>query len=158
MRIGLALLALPLLASAASAGAQPATSGGTTANGIERPERARENYILKCQGCHGADAGGFKSLTPAMAGAVSRFLWVPGGREYLARVPGVATAAVDDAELAELLNWTLYHFDAAHIPPDFTPYKASEIARLRKSPLRTEAAATRRSLIEQINNIKTAAK
>jgi len=154
MRIGLALLALPLLAAAASASAEPTAA----INGIERPERARENYILKCQGCHGADAGGFKSLTPAMAGAVSRFLSVPGGREYLARVPGVATAAVSDAELAELLNWTLYHFDPAHIPPGFQPYQSAEIAQLRKSPLRTEAAATRQSLIDKINNGKTAIK
>ena len=39
-----------------------------------------------------------------MAGFVARFLQVPGGREYLARVPGVATAALSDADLAEAIT------------------------------------------------------
>lgn len=142
MRIGLALalVAMPMVASA-----EPSAMPG-----VERPERARQNYILKCQGCHGSEAHGDRSLTPPMAGMVSRFLAVPGGRDYLARVPGVATAPVGDAELAELLNWTLYRFDAAHVPAGFQPYRASELARLRKSPLRTEAAAMRQSLVDDI--------
>lgn len=136
----MALTALPLAAAAAPA-AMP---------GVERPERARQNYILKCQGCHGAEAHGDLSLTPPMAGMVARFLAVPGGRDYLARVPGVATAPVGDAELAELLNWTLYRFDAANVPPGFRPYQAAEMARLRKTPLRTDAAAARRSLVDEM--------
>ncbi len=138
--VGLALL---LLAGAAAAAPIP---------GVAHPERARQNYILKCQGCHGPNAYGDSSLTPPMAGMVSRFLAVPGGRDYLARVPGVATAPVSDAELAELLNWTLYRFDAAHVPLGFRPYRAAEMARLRKSPLRTEAAAVRQSLLMTFGN------
>lgn len=150
MRLGLALalVVLPVAANAAPA-ALP---------GVERPERARQNYILKCQGCHGAEAQGDRSLTPPMAGIVAQFLAVPGGRNYLARVPGVATAPVGDAELAELLNWTLYRFDAAHVPAGFRPYRAGEIAQMRKSPLRTEAAATRRSLIDDMGKIRATGK
>lgn len=145
IRLVLAVLALPLLAGPSGASAQQPTMPG-----VERPERARQNYILKCQGCHGPEAHGDRSLTPPMAGMVSRFLAVPGGRDYLARVPGVATAPVTDAELAELLNWTLYRFDAAHVPAGFQPYRASELARLRKSPLRTEASTMRQSLVDHI--------
>jgi hypothetical protein len=126
--------------------------------GVERPERARQNYILKCQGCHGPKAQGDLSNTPPMADMVARFLTVPGGREFLVRVPGVATAAVSDAELAELLNWTLYRFDAAHLPSGFRPYGAAEIGRLRKSPLRTEAASTRRVLVKDITKGQAAGK
>jgi len=82
---------------------------------------------------------------------VAKFLHVPGGREYLGRVPGVATAPISDAELADLLNWTLYRFDGAHVPADFKPYSASEIGKLRKVPLRTDAPAMRAELVEKIN-------
>lgn len=143
MRFGLALALLMLPVSAVAAESPPA---GMIA-GVERPERARQNYILKCQGCHGPEAQGNRSDTPPMADMVARFLAVPGGREFLGRVPGVATAAVSDAELAELLNWTLYRFDAAHVPPGFKPYGTSEIGQLRKTPLRTETAAMRRALV-----------
>lgn len=148
MKLGqaLALLMLPVSAAAAGAGGHPVAA----IPGVERPERARQNYILKCQGCHGPKAQGNLSNTPPMADMIARFLAVPGGREFLGRVPGVATAAVSDAELAELLNWTLYRFDAAHLPPGFKPYGAAEIGKLRKSPLRTEAASTRRVLVDDI--------
>jgi mono/diheme cytochrome c family protein len=143
MRLGLALALLMLPVPAVAAGSQPAS----LMPGVERPERARQNYILKCQGCHGPEAQGNRSNTPPMAGMVARFLAVPGGREFLGRVPGVATAAVSDAELAELLNWTLYRFDAAHVPPGFTPYGTTEIGKLRKTPLRTETASLRQTLV-----------
>lgn len=143
MRLGLALALLMLPVPAIAAESRPAGM----IPGVERPERARQNYILKCQGCHGPDAQGNRSNTPPMAGMVARFLAVPGGREFLGRVPGVATAAVGDAELAELLNWTLYRFDAAHVPPGFKPYGTTEIGKLRKMPLRTETAAMRQALV-----------
>lgn len=143
MRLGLALALLMLPVLTAAAGSQPSNA----MPGVERPERARQNYILKCQGCHGPEAQGNLSNTPPMADMVARFLAVPGGREFLGRVPGVATAAVSDAELAELLNWTLYRFDAAHVPPGFKPYGSAEIGKLRKTPLRTETATLRQTLV-----------
>lgn len=118
--------------------------------GVVSPAQARQNYILKCQGCHGANAADNARSTPPMAGTVSRFLTVEGGREFLVRVPGVATAALNDAELAELLNWTLYRFDPDHLPKGFRPYETAEVSRLRKIPLRTDAAALRAKLIGQI--------
>ncbi len=156
MKLGLALalLILPVPAAAARSGDQAFAS----IPGVERPERARQNYILKCQGCHGPTAQGNRSNTPPMADMVARFLAVPGGRAFLGRVPGVATAAVADAELAELLNWTLYRFDAAHVPPGFKPYGAAEIGKLRKAPLRTDAASTRRVLVDDISKAQAAGK
>lgn len=148
MKLGLTLCILVLSAQAAAAA--PGEQPNVSIPGVERPERARQNYILKCQGCHGPTAQGNRSNTPPMADMVARFLSVPDGRAFLGRVPGVATAAVGDAELAELLNWTLYRFDAAHVPPGFTPYGEAEIGKLRKSPLRTETASTRRVLVDAI--------
>lgn len=143
--------ALALAVLAGLAGTTWATQGAERETGVSNPALARQNWILKCQGCHRPDATGTPETTPAMAGIVAKFLHVPGGREYLGRVPGVATAPVSDAELADLLNWTLYRFDAAHVPADFKPYSASEIGKLRKAPFRTEAPATRAALVEKIN-------
>lgn len=110
-------------------------------------QRAQTNWILKCQGCHRPDAGGTATTAPALAGAVSQFTTLPGGRAYLGRVPGVTDAALNDAELAELLNWTLQRFDPDNLPPDFRPYTAREIGELRRAPLRTDATATRRGIL-----------
>ncbi|MBP7135012.1 MAG: hypothetical protein KBA57_01485, partial [Sphingomonadaceae bacterium] len=93
---------------------------------------------------------GDRVSNPPMNGAVAHFLKVPGGREYLGRVPGVATTDLDDARLANLLNWTLYRFDRANVPTDFKPYDAAEIRRLRASPLRVEAARTRAQLVAKM--------
>ncbi len=131
-----------------------AATGGIAGNivmpGVEKPARAHSNWILKCQGCHRADATGTPQTTPAMAGIIGTFLKTPEGRDYLARVPGVASAALPDAELAELLNWTLLRFDPAHVPKDFKPYTTNEVGKLRSRPLRTEAAAVRARILANI--------
>jgi hypothetical protein len=105
------------------------------------------NYALHCQGCHLADGTGMPPRIPALAGALGPFLRVPGGREFLARVPGVANAPLADAELATLLNWTIDHFDAAQRPAAFAPYTADEVGRLRASPL-IDVGVERRRLLD----------
>ena len=60
---------------------------------------------------------------------MAKFLWVPGGREYLIRVPGVATSPLSDADLAEVMNWMLWRFDKEHLPANFRPFTAAEIGR-----------------------------
>lgn len=88
--------------------------------------------------------------TPPIKGEVARFLQVPGGREFLARVPGVASVDLSDERLAQLLNWTVQHFDLSNMPADFAPYSAAEISQLRRRPIRLERAATRASLVAAI--------
>jgi hypothetical protein len=113
-----------------------------------RAEPPAFNYVLHCQGCHLADGAGTPgSGIPALAGSVGRFVRVPEGREYLTRVPGVAQSPLDDAALAELLNWVLHHFSAAELPADFVPYTAEEIGRGRRLPL-TDVEGVRRRLLE----------
>jgi mono/diheme cytochrome c family protein len=116
---------------------------------------AQQHYMLQCQGCHRPDGTGTMTTAPPMTGMVARFLAVPGGREYLVRVPGVATAVLTDAQLAELLNWTLFRFDAAHVPASFQPYTATEVGALRRHPLRTEAKILRASLIAELDQQPT---
>lgn len=147
--------ALSLLAATMLFGGGAIAAAATEAfPGVSNPAQARVDYILKCQGCHRPDGSGDTKSNPPMNGLVARFLQVPGGREYLARVPGVATVNLEDQRLADLLNWSLYTFDPAHVPAGFKPYGASEIGQLRKAPLRTEAAATRRILLAKFEPAK----
>ena len=107
-------------------------------------ETPRVNYMLQCQGCHGADGRGAPDTVPSLEG-VGRFLAAPEGREYLVRVPGSSQSALDDAALAEVLNWMIREFD----PRDFAPYTAEEVARVRRPPL-DDVDAARRELERRI--------
>ncbi len=118
--------------------------------GVANPAQAHVDYMLKCQGCHRPEGTGDLRSTPPLANEVSRFLSAPGGREFLGRVPGVATTDLDDARLAQLLNWTLHRFDPDHLPVGFKPYTAEEIGRLRKAPLRLERESVREGLLRTI--------
>ena len=112
------------------------------------PDRARINYMLNCQGCHLPDGGGVGDI-PQMKNFVGNFLKVPGGRAFLVQVPGSANAALDDAALAELLNWMLLEISAAQLPADFQPYTATEVGQFRAAPL-SDVNAVRLPLIQKI--------
>src|SRR3546814_17563606 len=100
---GLAAPALILAVGAAFA--TPAASGPTSSRpekampGVADPVRARQHWILQCQGCHRAAATGTPQTAPTMAGFVARFLQVPGGGAYLDGVPGVPPAALAGAPM-----------------------------------------------------------
>jgi hypothetical protein len=136
--------------SAAVAGVAAAQSApGDAPAGVTNPQRAWQNWTLNCQGCHRPDGTGSAGTAPSLAGTVSKFLTVPGGREYLGRVPGVATSALPSADLAELMNWMFWRFDKEHLPADFAPFTGEEIGRLRAQPLRLEASQMRSDLLKK---------
>jgi cytochrome c len=99
------------------------------------------NYTMACSGCHMADGSGFPGRVPTFRGAVARYLAVPEGRAYLVRVPGSANSFLSSRDLAEVLNWTVYQYDAEHLPANFEPYRDEEVARLRSDPLSAGSAA-----------------
>lgn len=103
------------------------------------------DYVLHCQGCHQAGGQGLAGAVPELRNSVARLASLPGGREYLSRVPGVTQSQLDDAAVAALLNWLLATFDAAHLPADFEPFTAAEITPLRARPL-VEASKARAAL------------
>jgi cytochrome c553 len=135
--------ATPTAAPAANAPAADAPAG------VPNPQRAWQNWTLNCQGCHRPDGSGSEGTAPSLAGTVSKFLNVPGGRAYLGRVPGVATSPLGNADLAELMNWMFWRFDKEHMPSDYVPFTAEEIGRLRTSPLRLEANQMRVDLLQK---------
>jgi hypothetical protein len=107
------------------------------------------DYALHCQGCHLQDGSATPGRVPALAAALALFARVPEGRAYLVRVPGVAQAPLDDAALAALLNWVLLRFDPGGVPADFSPYRAEEVGRLRRMPLR-DVEGERRRLVDEL--------
>ena len=113
-------------------------------------EPAEADYMLNCQGCHLPDGSGFPARqVPDLRNQMGRFVSVPGGREFLVQVPGSAQTALNDADLARLLNWMLLRFSAAQLPADFQPYTAAEIGALRKQPL-AQVSEVRSELLERI--------
>src|ERR1700733_2520718 len=104
--------------------------------GVDDAQRAWQHWTLNCQGCHRPDGTGSDATAPSLAGTVARFLSVPGGREYLGRVPGVATSPLSNADLSEVMNWMLWRFDREHLPANFQPYTAAEIGQWRMAALR----------------------
>lgn len=107
------------------------------------------DYMLHCRGCHGPDGAGAPGAAPSFRGQVAKFLWVPGGREYLIRVPGTAQSELSDARTAALLNWIVQEFSAREMPADFVPYSEAEVTLHRRAPL-TDVVAVRGDLIRAI--------
>lgn len=135
-------LALPFMALVASAALYASAARAAE----DSPYTPAVLYVLHCQGCHGPEGAELPEKVPALAGSVARFLALPGGREFLGRVPGVAQAPLSDADVARLLGWMLQRFDREHVPPDFVPYAPDEVARLRRAPL-VDVSGTRRALV-----------
>ena len=126
-----------------------ALAGGPSA--AASAESARILYMLHCQGCHLPDGSGKPGEVPSLAGALGRFLSVPGGRAYLVQVPGSAHSPLSDAELASVLNWMVATFGPAEEALALVPYDAPEVARHRATPL-VDVAATRAELLRRIES------
>lgn len=111
-------------------------------------QRPRIDYMLNCQGCHLPNGEGAGDV-PRMTDFVGNFLKVPGGREFLVQVPGSANAPLDDARLAQLLNWMLDEISRDQLPAGFRPYTADEVGEYRTVPLH-DVLETRAKLIQKI--------
>ncbi len=111
----------------------------------------RTDYILNCRGCHAPDGSGLPDGggAPSFRGQVGKFLWVPGGREYLIRVPGTAQSELSDARIAAVLTWIVREFSPGEVPTDFAPFSAEEVGRYRRPPL-AEVEGVRRGLLRGI--------
>lgn len=92
---------------------------------------AHGNYLLHCAGCHGLDGRGVPPVVPTLREEPGRIASVPGGRDYLVRVPGVAQAPLSDADLAGVVNYVLTAFSAATLGKDVAPFTAEEVAQYR---------------------------
>lgn len=94
-------------------------------------EDARTAYWLHCAGCHLLDGRSAPPEVPTLIDEPGRIAGLPGGREYLLRIPGVAQAGLGDAKLAEVMNFMLGEFSPTTTPADFEPFSAEEVGRAR---------------------------
>jgi cytochrome c peroxidase len=90
---------------------------------------ARFDYLLHCGGCHLENGSGSPPDVPDLRLDLDTILAIPGGRAYLASVPGAAQAPLSDAQLAAVLNWIVQVYYAEL--RDFPPFTAEEIAGYR---------------------------
>jgi mono/diheme cytochrome c family protein len=120
-----------------------------TARAIPKITGAMEDYSRHCQGCHREDGMGAAGAVPRLQQFVGYFTRLPGGRDYLMRVPGVTNAHLDDARLAGVLNWMLETFSRDQVAPGFAPFTAAEVGRNREHPI-IHVEETRRGLIAQM--------
>jgi len=119
------------------------------------PARAgpEQDYILYCRGCHGAEAEGVPGKIPPLAAALARFMRAREGRNYVLRVPGAATSALTDAQLAGVLNWLAERYPAPEVP-HAAPFTVEEVASARHDPL-ANVQATRREVLRTLGTSAT---
>jgi len=112
-------------------------------------------YMMECQGCHLSDGSGGMASIPTLQNHVAKFLGVPGGREYLVQVPGVAFSSLSDQDTTAVLNWMLATFGPVEWARRYAPYTAAEVAALRQQPL-TEITRKRAELVSLIEQAPAA--
>lgn len=95
---------------------------------------AERDYVLYCQGCHGADGAGLEHRVPALRESVARLMQTADGREFLLRVPGAANSALSDRALAAVANWLVTRFDPTP-SVQRAEFSAAEVAAARRRPL-----------------------
>ena len=115
-------------------------------------QSASNLYLLNCWGCHGSHGEGIKATAPPLIG-LGDFLKAEGGRAYIIEVPGVSLSALDDAQIATVMNWVLANMSKDRLPRDFSPYTADEVHRYRAIRL-AELSKTRRALLDQLVAMK----
>lgn len=116
----------------------------SNAPAVAATNNPRSLYVLHCGGCHGFNGAGTADV-PDMR-RLGDFLRVPGGREFILKVPGVMGSGLDDAQVANVTNWVLTTLAAASIPAGHTPFDAAEVKRARATPL-VDVRAARQQIV-----------
>jgi hypothetical protein len=116
-------------------------------------ESPQNLYTLNCWGCHRANGEGVAGTAPPLINAAD-FLQVPGGREYLIRVPGVSQSMLDDSDTALVMNWILETFSKGRVPDDFKPFTAAEIHHARAEPHLFDITEIRTQLLRKMVAMK----
>ncbi len=103
---------------------------------VTQLDAAQSTYLQRCGGCHGIQGTSNPAVVPTLRGQVSQFLCTRQGREYLVRLPSIATSPLSDRQLADLMNFVVFSLggtssDELRAPP----FSAAEIGRLRRRPL-----------------------
>ncbi len=88
----------------------------------------KSHYMIHCMGCHLINGQGIPPEVPQFNEDLAYLAGSEDGRRYLVQVPGASQAPIDDAELAELLNWMLQKYAQTKT---FTHFDENEISSHR---------------------------
>jgi mono/diheme cytochrome c family protein len=126
----------------------------TAIAGIAMAAESPQNlYTLNCWGCHRANGKGIAGTAPPLTNAAD-YLKVPGGREYLIRVPGVSQSLLNDADTALVMNWIIGNFSPGRVPAGFKPFTAEEIHQARAQAHLYDITETRMRLLNEMVAMK----
>ena len=139
-----------MIARALAAGLLLVVATVSVAIAAESPQNL---YTLNCWGCHRANGEGIEGTAPPLRNAAD-YLKVPGGRDYLIRVPGVSQSLLNDADTAMVMNWIIGNFSPGRVPADFRPFTADEIHQARAEAHLYDIAETRARLLNKMVAMK----
>jgi cytochrome c553 len=105
------------------------------------PAGPAQDYMLFCQGCHGAQAEGVPGKVPPLAHSLGNYMRLPAGRDYVLRVPGASKSALSDAQLAGVMNWLAREYSAEEIKNGVEFFTTEEVTAHRHQPLPAVLAA-----------------
>lgn len=118
----------------------------SNAASIAPSSSVRTLYQLHCMGCHQATGQGEPDGRIPDLRSIGAYLHLPGGREFLVRVPGIAGVGLSDTQVAQLINWLLENKARSWLPAQHQAYTAAEVQDLRRTPL-VDVAAERERLV-----------
>lgn len=127
--LALALSAGPALATAPTSDPKPPVGVFSL---------AQSRYLESCGGCHGLQGRSWDPDVPRLQGVVGGFMCSAEARDYVVRLPNVAFAKQDNEALAKLLNFMMFTLGADSLPSGARPYTATEVAALRRQPLKNK--------------------
>jgi hypothetical protein len=118
--------------------------------GVMNMSVAQSDFTENCGGCHGFDGDSAPADIPVLKDRVGYFMCSKEGREYLIRLPNVAHSRITDPqELADLMNFVVFAIGAHSTPKDAKPFKAAEVAALRKQAMTTISLIDERARVVQ---------
>jgi len=157
LRIGLGTISAASAAAALALGGQNMVLGRMSQARPDAPSaatttHARAHYVLHCAGCHGFNAAGSPGAGVPDMRRMGEFLRVPGGREFIIKVPGVMASGLNDQQIADVTNWLLRTWARDSVPEGTVSFDAPEVARARLQPI-VDVAAERRRLVQQAKSM-----
>lgn len=138
-------------ASSALAEATSQNTPDTAASAaVALADKARFQWAMNCQGCHGPNGEGHPDRDVPTMVDVAAFQKIPDGREFLVRVPGVSRSPLNDEDLTYLLNWMVRTMGTSLRIDKRLEFSQEEVTALRQRPLVDELKQVRRNLIDKV--------
>ena len=109
---------------------------------------SQSTYLQRCGGCHGIQGVSNPTVVPTLRGQVGQFLCTQEGREYLLRLPSIATSPLSDEQVADLMNFVVFSLGGAQPDAVRAPvFGSREVHELRRKPLNEIALVKYRSAL-----------